>query len=322
MASETVKIYAKDQNGDALVGVLVRVFDETGAAFHSQNYTALVGSDAIAEFTLDGDDPALTYTIRMSKAGVAFDGQLGDDSKTPQLIEIYSPPANSPTGTNNFEVQGQTFERPVATDPRLCRCSGFFKDITGQPLPNLEIFLINQFKPAVVDGEAVLGTKVQLRTDADGYVEVDLYRLGIYNAMVQSIQAAEADTTGAIVFDRTLYVPDLSSANLVDLLFSVISGITWVPASVLVGVGASIDLVPTITASDGRVLDDPLTACSDLIYDTDDHEIALVGVEDDKLVITGVAAGSANLTVVPLDQTVVMIPATAITGVPLAITVT
>ena len=159
MASETVKIYAWDQNSDPLDGVLVRVFDATGTTFIAQNTTALVGADAIAEFTLDGDDPPIQYTIRLSKTGVGFDGALGDQYKTPQLIDIYSPPANSPTGTNDFDVKGETFERPAATDPRLCRCSGFFKDGAGRPLPNLDLFFINQFRPAIVDGNAVLGER-------------------------------------------------------------------------------------------------------------------------------------------------------------------
>jgi hypothetical protein len=318
MASEVVKIYAWDQNDEALEGVLVRVFDEDGTTFITQNTTELVGSDAVADFTLEGDDPPINYTIRMFKTGVAFDGGFGDQFKSPQLVEIWSPAASSPTGTNDFDVKGETFTIPVATDPRLCRASGFFKDATGRPLEGLDISLINNFKPAIVDGYGVLGSKVELRTDEEGYVEVDLYRGGEYRAMVQSIQAAEADPTGAIVFDRELVVPDQASVNLLDLLFPVIEEITWTLGAL--AVGDTFDLIPVVLGSDGRTLEG--VAHEDVLYEISDTSVATVAVLEDKLVITALASGSTELTATRRDQTVVFIPDVGIVGSPLTITVT
>jgi hypothetical protein len=317
MALETVKIYAWDQNGDALEGVLVRVFDETGTTFIGQNTTALVGSDAIAEFALDGDDPPISYTIRLSKTGVAFDGALGDEYKTPQLIAIYSPPANSPTGKNDFDVKGETFERPVATDPRLCRCSGFFKDASGRPLPNLDLFFINQFRPAVVDGNAVMGERLDARTDEDGYLELDLYRGGIYEVYVQSIQAATVDGE---VFTREVHVPDQASANLIILLFPVVGEVVWTPAVVSLAAGDTLDLVPLVKGTDGRELTG--TAIEDAVYEVEDPTIATIQVGADTIIVTGVLPGTTNLVVSRKDQTVVIVPDPGITGSPLAITVT
>ena len=320
MASETVKIYAWDQNGDALTGVLVRVFDLAGTSFIAQNTTALVGSDAIAEFTLDGDDPPVGYTIRMSKTGVGFDVSLGEQYSTPQFIEVWSPAANSPTGTNDFDVKGETFTAPVATDSRLCRASGFFKDATGRALAWLDITLINDFKPAIVDGYGVLGSKIQLRTDTDGYVVVDLYRGGEYRAMIQSIQAAEVDVTGAIVFDRELVVPDQASVSLVDLFFPVVEEITWTPDTIALAVGDELALVPAVVGSDFRALEG--TAHEDVLYEIADTDVATVAVQEDTLVITALATGTTELTATRRDQTIVFIPAAEITGSPLAITVT
>lgn len=320
MAVETVKFYLTDQNTDPILGVLVRVFDATGATLITQDTTVDVAGDAVAEVSIDGDDPPIQYTIRMSKTGVAFDGSLGDDSKSPQLIEVYSPPAAAPTGKNDFDIRGETFTMPVATDPRLCRASGFFKDAAGRPLAGLDMSLMNQFKPAIVDGYGVLGSKIELRTDQDGYAQVDLYRNGEYRAMVQSLQAAEADPTGAIVFDREIVVPDRSSISLVDLLFPVVKEITWVPASVVLAAGATFELVPTVVASDYRVLVG--TACEDVLYEIADSDIAIVSVEEDKLVITGVAPGTTELVATRRDQSIVFIPYAGITGSPLSITVT
>ena len=130
MAIETVRVYTVDENTDPLEGVLVRAYDD-GDVYQTENTTALVGGESYCELSLDGDDPPNTYTIRMSKTGVAFSGALGDDNKTPQSIDVYSPPAASPTGTNWFTVQGQTFSLPTATDPRMCRCSGYSLSISG-----------------------------------------------------------------------------------------------------------------------------------------------------------------------------------------------
>ena len=319
MAAETVKFYLTDQNTDPILGVLVRVFDAAGAVFQTQDVTVDVAGDAVAEVTLDGDDPPNQYTIRMSKTGVAFDGSLGDDSKSPQLIDVYSPPAAAPTGKNDFDIQGETFTRPVATDARLCRASGFFKDGAGRPLLGLDIKLINQFKPAVVDGDGVMGERLDLRTDEDGYCQVDLYRGGEYLAWVQSIQAAEDDPTGAIVFPREVVVPDRSSVNLVDLLFPIVDEITYTPPLVSIPVGSEQEVVIVVTASDHRVLEG--YAVEDVLWEVEDPSIALLSCDEDTITVIGVAAGSTQLIPTRKDQTIVKVPApAALAALPITVT--
>ena len=303
MASpETVRVYVQDQNEDPLVGVLVRFFDETGTIFISQEHTALIGGEAYAEVTLDGDDPPIAYTIRLAKMGVAFDGSLGEDSKATQEITIYSPPSEAPSGNNWFLVQGQTFVVPTATDPRLCRASGFFRDAAGRPYANLDIFLIAKFKPAIVDGAAVMGERVDLRTDEDGFAQVDLFRNGEYLATVQSLE----DIT------RQIFVPDRASINLPDLIFPVVKSIVWDPDEVDCDVGDIVEVVPTVTASDYHVLAG--TAIEDVLYEVEDPTIATVQCLTDKLIITGVSAGTTQLKATRLDQTVVVVPNTEIDG--------
>lgn len=317
MAVETVRIYSVDQNNDALPGVLVRVFDETGTTFITQGYTATVGADAYVEFSLDGNNPPVNYTIRLAKTGTAFDGSLGDDSKTPQLIAIYSPPV---APGNGFTVQGETFPLPSATDPRLCRASGWFRDGQGAPLCGLYISMINQFKPAIVDGYGILGGKIDIKTDPDGYVSIDLFRSGIYRAIVESIQAAEASPEGAIAFARDIRVPDRPYANLVDLLFPVVMEITWDPATLTVATGETLDVVPTIKCSDGRILTG--AAVEDVIYTTEDLAVANVAAQEDKITILGVGPGTTNLVATRKDQTIVTVPIATITGSPAVVTVT
>lgn len=296
MGLVTVKVYTVDQDDDALSGVLVQVYDD-GDSFVTQNTSSIVGSDAIAEFTLNGSNPAVDYTIRLSKTGVAFDGLLGDDSKTPQSIAVYDPPAAAPvTGTNNFEVQGQTFERPAATDPRLCRASGYFKDASGRARPDLDIKFIPKFDPLIVDGDAVMGYQVEGRTDSDGYFQLDLYRNGEYLAVVEAVDDIPRDVT----------VPDLSSTNLVSLLFPTVASVAYSPDPATVTVDNTVDITLTITTSAGVVLD---PTDGDVVFESDDTDVATVQLTDDgDLRIMGISAGSTTISATAADETIIVIP--------------
>lgn len=311
---ETVRVYTVDENDDPLEGILVKFFDDTDT-FVTQQYSALVGAESYAEVTIDGDDPAIDYTIRMGKDQVAFDGALGDDSKTPQSISIYSPATLSPTGTNYFQVQGQTFTRPVATDPRLCRCSGYFVDPTGRALPNLDIHFVHRcavdnLNPLLVDDKAVLGSKVFGRTDENGYMEIDLFRGGEYSALVESLENIQREVT----------VPDLSSANLVEVLFPIVESITFSEDPVSLTAGNYVDITLTITASSGVVLD---PTERDVRFESSDTGVATVQFLGTGLLrVMGVAAGTADILVTRADTTIKKIPEEDITNTPLAVTVT
>lgn len=307
---ETVRVYTVDENDDPLVGVLVRVYTYPGGVFVTQAYSALVGADAYADFTVDGDNPPIQYEVRLSKTGVAYDGSAGADSWSPQAIDIYSPPTAAPTGKNWFKIPGQTFTLPASPDPRLCRASGFFRDAAGRPYANVDIFFIAQFKPAIVDGDAVLGERVMLRTDADGYAQVDLFRNGEYRATIQSLED----------YTKIVMVPDRSSVNIVDLLFPVVSEIDWGMASLSLTVDEVVNLEPEVKCSDYRVLTGP--AIEDVLYEAEDPTIIRVQMDPEKIIVTGLQAGSTNVKVTRLDQTVVVIPASQITNYLLPVTVT
>jgi len=308
MGLVNVKVYAVDEDSDPLEGVLVQVYDELDA-FVTQNTTTLVGAEAYADFTLNGDNPAVDYSIRLYKTGVAFDGLLGDDSKTPQAIQIYDPPSAAPvTGTNNFQVQGQTFTRPAATDPRLCTASGFFKDASGRPRANLDIKFIPQFDPLIVDGDIVVGYQVQGRTDDDGYFQIDLYREGSYLAVIEALDD----------IPRDVVVPDQSSVNLTHLLFPIVDSITYDPSSVTIAVDATEEVDVVIMTTSGVVLD---TTDGDVTFASDDNSIATAQLTSDgTLLIMGIAPGSTTITPSRADETIVVIPDVALSG--LSVTVT
>ena len=302
---ETVILNVSDQDGNPIAGVLIRVYDVVGAEFFTQQYTDVSG---VAEIDgLAGDNPAIPYTIRMSKTGVAFDGSLGDASKTPLLITVYSPPSAVPGG-NSFEIKGETFTRPVAPDLRLCRCSGFFKDITGKPLAGLEIKFINEFGPTVVDGNAVMGEGVNLVTDKYGYGVIDLYRNGLYEAWVSGVQAVDGNSEHAIGFPRNMIIPDQGSANLVNLLFPIIIRVDILENPISLALNRVCNPTVAVWADDGRMLLG--TGCEDVYYDVVDKSVAGISVTKEKISLVGLNPGATQLTAVRKDQTIVKIPAT------------
>lgn len=315
---ETVKIYTYDESGDALPGILVRAYDAAGATFVTQQVSSMVDDEAIAELTLDGTTTGTAYTLRLSKNGVAFDGSLGDCSKSPQLISVVSPVAALP---NNFEVTGETFSIPTSPNQRLCRCSGFFLDVSGRPLVGLDLTFINEFYPTVMDGSAVISSEVHTTTDKNGYVELDLYRNGKYAAWVPGIEASDdLDGTHAIAYPRYMVIPNRASANLPDLLFPVVSAVDFGAGSVSVGYLATATLTPVVTASDGRTLLG--TANEDVLYAITDPSVAGLSTSGTKVFIVGVSAGVTTLTAVRRDLTVTKVPNQPISGQPITITVT
>lgn len=308
MGLVTVRVYAIDENTDPLEGLLVRVYDDTDT-YVTQNTTSLVGGEAYAEFTLNGEVAGEAYSIRLVKNGVAFDGLLGDDSETPQGIMVYDPPAGAPvTGTNYFQVQGQTFSRPASTDPRLCKASGFFKDVAGRPLADVAIRFINLNSPLIVDGDGVVGDKVWGRTDEDGYFECELYRNGEYRASMENYD----------IQLRVVCVPDASSVNLPDLLFPVVVSTVYDPDPIAVAVDATVDVEVTYTDSTGierTDLDE-----GDLIFTIDDETVASGQIVDGVLRITGVAAGSTTVVAERADTSIEKLPEPSFTAVTINVT--
>lgn len=315
MALETVRVYAIDESSSPLIGVRVRAYDGLGALV-TENVTVLVGLEAYCELMLDGSDPPTAYTIRLSKTSVSFDGSLGADSATPQSISIYSPPTLSPTGTNYFQVQGQTYSIPVATDPRLCRCSAIMVDQSNQPVEGISLHLSPASwssdetcrDPLIVDDRGVVGGKLLLRSDADGLILTDLFRDAEYWAVLE----------GFMDSPRHVTVPDLSSVNLMHLLFPVVHEVGFSPDPVAVMAGAYVDVTLTIRSTDGRDLDpDDL----DVRFASDDEAVATAGVVDGALRVTGVGVGSTTITATRVDLSIVTVPEEPTLYTPLAVTV-
>lgn len=283
-------------------GVVVRVFDSTGTTFITQATTG-VPLTGQAMFTLNGAGPAgVVYQLRFYVNGGAI--------QSPQYIEVFSPPALAPTGANNFVVTADMFTLPTATNPRLCRASGYVWGPDGRVRPGIDMQFIPCFRPLVVDGYGVLGERVAVRSDSAGYASVDLFRSGIYQVTIESHENVP----------RTVYVPDQSSINLFHLLFPIAVGVTYSPATPwTIGVGGQLLVTPTVTANDFRILAG--TADADITWSTDDPNIAAVTVQTSQLAITGVTPGTTTLRAARRDTSIVYISDPGISGGAVAVTV-
>ena len=297
MSYVSVDIYVVDSTATQkpVEGMIVRVFDESNVNFFGQDTTDSSGRVGFTLFTQ-------TYNLRFYKFGAQV--------KQPQRIVVSEP---SPGGSQvvSYQVSAEVFVQPVANDPRLCRASGFFRDITGAPQRTLDIHFIGQFSPILLEGAGVLSERRSVRTGEDGFVWIDLIRGAKYTATVQGFEDTQ----------RTISVPDLSSCNLPDLLFPVVQEISFSPSGPLsVKAGQSLTVTATILDSSGVPL---LANGGDVTFTSSDPSVLAVSVQSPQtLELRGLSKGSASLLASRLDTTVVRIPSRDIVGVPVPVTVT
>lgn len=292
MSFEPTDVYVETAAGDPLEGVLVKVYDLTGSLFYAQAITTI---DGRASFLLE----TLNYSLRFYKFQTGF--------AQPQLITVLPAPE-----VNIFSVQGEPFMPPMATDPRLCRCSGYFRDITGAPQKNLDIHFIAEFNPLLLEEAAIVTEEVRIRTDETGYAQIDLIRYAMYNAFMEATGSDQL---------RCIAVPNLASTNLPDLLFPRIERIIFgVAGPIGLAPGQSVTLTPTVYDSAGRPLTG--TALSDLKWTMGDDQIACITeITKTTLTVRGNAEGTTQLIASRLDSSIIRIPNTPIVGVPVDVEV-
>lgn len=296
---QSVDVFVKEKEApnDPVEGVLVRVFSEDGSQFFTQSTTDATGRVGFTLFTQK-------YSLRFNKFQVSF--------SQPQIFEVLEGPGGAaPSTPNEFDVEAEVVVPPIATDPRLCRASGFFRDISGAPHPFLDIVFIGAFAPVLLDGAGVLSERRAIRTDEEGFACIDLIRCAIYRVTVEGYEDLQ----------REVRVPDSPNVNLPDLLFPVVQSVSFSPVGPFsLTAGNTLDVVPTVVASNKVPLTG--TAVPDVIWSTEDSTVATVSPLADKLVIKGVAAGTTKLVAKRRNVSIITIPDEEIEGSGETITVT
>lgn len=295
MAYEQVDVYVEREGsvGVPVSGVVVKVYNTEGSLFFTQAETDENGR---ASFLLAPQ----SYSLRFYKFQAGF--------SQPQLISVLSDPLTPGTTPNAFTVYASVFDRPMSQDPRLCRASGWFRDVTGAPRAGLDIIFIAQFRPVLLDGALVMDERRSLKTDGQGYGCIDLIRCGQYLVTIENYEDKP----------RVIRVPSSPSVNLPDLLFPVVSEV--VLETVSVTVGSSLVVAPIVLDSAGVPL--PGTARQDVNWSLADDSVASMVVTDTDITLTGLVAGSTELLAERRDTSIIRIPNTGITGVPVSVVVT
>lgn len=287
MPTEPVDIFIGDGQGTPLEGVLVHIFNPEGTVLFTQSITDAEGR---AAFLLE----TLSYQARFFRFQTNFE--------QPQSLEVLV------DGVNKFDIIGVPWEPPVAIDPRLCRCSGYFRRIDGSPHQYVDIRFIADFDPIVLEGSAVVPAALLTRTDTDGYLQIDLIQGARYNAYFENNGEP-----------RSIRVPLSPSANLPDMLFPVVERITFAEEGpYIVPIGGELVLTPTVVDSAGVPLVG--TAGPDVQW-TADSAFMTVGVGAETLTLKGVAAGETELNATRANLSIIQIPGNLIAGVPLVVTV-
>jgi hypothetical protein len=304
MPLETVRVRVVD---DSLIpedvnGVVVRFYDASGTTLITEAVTGAVES-GIAEVTLDGDDPPETYQLRFFLVG----GRM----TSPRHIAVYSPPALSSTGANNFEVTAHLNVLQSSPNPRLCRASGYVWGPDGRPRPGIDMHFIPCFNPLVVEGIGVLGERVAARTDKNGFISVDLIRHGMYTATVESHENLQ----------RIVAVPDRGSVNISHLLFPVVAAVQYDPPGPWsIPRDITLEVIPEVVSTNFQVLTG--TAARDVIYSTDDPNVAAVEVTATRIIIHARNPGTTALRIARRDRSIVYLPLPDLGASDVTITVT
>jgi len=292
MSFEPVDVFVKDQLELPVEGAMVKVYNELGDVIFTQGTTDVDGK---ASFLLE----TLKYSMRFYKFHTTF--------SMPQFFEVLAAPED-----NTFDVTAETFQPPAAEDPRLCVCSGYFRDLDGSPKRHLDIHFIAQFEPVMLDDAAIFAGELHIRTDKDGYAQVCLIRGANYTARIQDQPGQDP---------RCIRVPDQASANLPDLLLPVVDRVVFDSVGpYTLAAGASLELGVTLYDSGDVPLEG--TANQDVNWKSSDTSIFTVLVGAETVTLHGVAAGTAELLVERSDQSIIKIPVTPIEGQPAEVTVT
>lgn len=200
-----VDVFIKD---DSLIplpvaGVVVSFYDAVTLVLVTTATTNGLGQAAVSL-------PDDTYEVRCFKYGYAIAvAQIVVDTLTPT--------------TNKFDATATNLTvLPVATDPRMCRCTGVFVNYEGRPTSGVSFRLManaltNEQKPKVVDGKLVFSSEMSYQTDKFGKVTLDLFRGALYYVVF----SGDDDETWC------LNVPDRSSANLINLIFPAPVSVEW-----------------------------------------------------------------------------------------------
>ncbi len=268
-----VLIHTQEADLTAVDGVLVRIYDDQDV-FVTQGTTG-EGANPAGDRLFDLATGTFTMRLSMSSSGYSM--------VSPQLFTVTGVPAD-----DIFDVETNLFQLPAAINSNLCRCSGYFKDITGGALDSARLRFRNMGRPTLLGSDSVLGGYVDVTTDTNGYAQIDLIQGANYRVTIDSLPD----------LGNEVLVPSLTGANLPDVIFPVVTSVTFNPPTLTLAVDASGTSDTTINYRSGLTVklskfvvgEVPVSFTPDVVG------LVTIAIEDDNLKITREAAGTVVIT--------------------------
>lgn len=305
MTIATVIIESDDPSPVLVDGVIVRVFDTGGSLITSD--TSDVNGEAV--FDIPDDD----YHLYFYKQGVTINDGM------PQLVTVDAADVDVPP--NTFKVIVHVHSLPEAVDPLQVRISGYIRGADGAFTKDGRL----TFEPCRETG--VLGNNViapqhsvSVAPDENGYYEFNLLRGLEYRGFFHMLNYLLSKEPPEL----DIRTPDLPALDITALLFPVPVAAFFDPDALVLSAGDDADdsISLSIAYSDGSVRSYPPRFTS-LSASSDDEDVAIVEMLTDKVLITPLSAGVANITIVrTISDTIYFDPTPAFTSETLVVTVT
>ena len=185
-------------------------------------------------------------------------------------------------------LTGTELSASEATDPSLCRISGYIMDAHGNALKGYAITVRHVYAPIAVGASTlVLNERQVVRTDSDGLLQFDAYQSS----------KLKIELPGRLLdLARVVNVPAASSADIIGLVFPYVASIAHddssdEPLDKSVGDSFSLDLTGTL--SDGEEVD----VSAYVTLESDDEDVVSVS----GTTLTAEGSGTATITVTDLD---------------------
>lgn len=290
----TFSVKTDDAVPVAVPDARIRVFTD-GGVFITEVFSDSSGE---AELVLEGDPyPGRIYVIRLFKQGWSFPN--GAKQVTAVMDPLVAP------NTNIFDIVATTPTIPESSNPEMVRLSGYLTDASGQPMRDTSLrFTPRMHEPGArvsgfpFPGDPTIVDRMQMFdeattvTDREGYVEVELPRLAIFDVHHHGF-VLPSHTSYAQIF-----TPDRAGAKLEDVLFPYVSSVDYDAIDVSLAAGDSEEVLLAVLGSNDQPIEGKQSLDCLLEFSTLDENIATVEIsQDGKLVVTAVGAGTTTVVV-------------------------
>ena len=290
--AEDVYIWVEDPSNTAVAGAYVALHDSSTKAKLQSGYSSATG--VVTFPAVDETANSGVYEIRIAPPAP---GSVTSGST--QNVTVVA------GGNNNFDVEVSFTGLDTATEPWLCRCSGFALNAQGLAMPGAVLEVSEGCIPQLAilsagnyDSKAILPIRAQVLADATGKFSVDLVRGADYLVLLEGFWSVP----------RTIRVPDAASANLADVLFPYAKTLEWYDAGVQLVPTAS----PTLSLSIGAAKELTTKVIARSGIELAHGEVSLSSSDADLLKVGGGGSGTVTLTAVAAGSPTVTITRTVV----------